>query len=107
MAPRRMAARGVPEGSMNVDLRKENDRLKLFNADLHSQLTTMRQSRTISPEEESQIADLRRQFEMLNKDAIALAVWLRNNKAKEINQGKHMGMSLSDVCIMYMAKGLQ
>lgn len=88
-------------------LSKENRRLTDLNLDLHSQLTTLRESRTVSPDEDSAITTLRQEFDRVNKEQNLLGEWMRNNKAKEISQGKHMGLSLAQICIMYMAKGLE
>jgi hypothetical protein len=87
-------------------LAKENRRLKELNDDLHHQNSELRGSRLLSPIEEESIKALRVERDMLNADAQKLALWLRGNKEKEIRQGKHIGMSLAEVCIMYMAKGL-
>lgn len=87
-------------------LAKENRRLTALNADLQSQLVTMRKSRTISSEEEAGIKTLREEYHRINYDINQISLWLRNNKATEIKQGRHMGMTLSEIVIMYMAKGL-
>lgn len=87
-------------------LRAENRQLRERNADLHSQLQTHRQSRTLSPEEDKAIADLREQFRVQNEEVNAIAMWLRRNKQKEIDQGRHTGLKFSEVVIMYLAKGL-
>lgn len=106
-----MAIKKTPAkpADLNADydtLARENRRLTELNQDLNSQLKTMRESRTISPEELESIRLLREDFNRLNGEQIELAKWLGRNKSKEIDQGKHKGMTLADVCIMYMAKGL-
>jgi len=87
-------------------LEKEIHRLTDLNRDLNAQLITLRESRSLSKSEEQSITQLRSEFNRLNEDVNKLGMWLRMNKAKEIQQGKHMGMSLAEICIMYMAKGL-
>ena len=99
----------VTPADQNADydsLAKCNRELTELNADLHAQCTELRASRLLSPDEEASIKTLRREFDRLNVDVNKLGQWLRDNKALEIKQGKHMGMSLAEICIMYMARGL-
>jgi len=90
----------------NRILKDENRRLKELNADLHQQNTELRASKLLSPQESEAIAQLRRDYDRVNTETNKIAKWLSENKAKEIKQGKHEGMSLSQIVIMYMAKGL-
>jgi len=87
-------------------LAKRNRELTLLNTDLNAQCVELRKSKLLSPGEEEAIKSLRGEFDRLNADVNKLGLWLRDNKAMEIRQGKHMGMSLSEICIMYMARGL-
>lgn len=87
-------------------LAKENRRLKELNADLNEQCRVLRESRPLSKEEEQQIAALRMDRDRLMAIENRLAMWLRDNKALEIKQGRHVGLSVAEICIMYMAKGL-
>lgn len=87
-------------------LAKENRRLTELNQDLQSQLVTMRESRTISPDEEDAIKRLRKEYDRMNYDINQISLWMRNNKAKEIKEGRHTGLRLNEIVIMYMAKGL-
>lgn len=99
----------VIPADLNADydsLARENRRLAELNKDLHAQNTELRKSRLLSPDEEKSISTLRQEFDRVNRDCIHLAKWLQDNKIQEIKQGKHMGMTLAEVCIMYMAKGL-
>jgi len=88
-------------------LKRDNDRLTELNADLNLQLTELRKHKTISPEQEAHNARVARDFKANDEEIQALAIWLRNNKAKEIGQGKHMGMKLNEICIMYMARSCE
>jgi hypothetical protein len=91
---------------LGLKLRRENHRLMELNRDLHLQLQSQSQARTLSPGEEERIARLREDFRTQNEEVNAIALWLRANKAKEIAQGRHVGLKFSEVVIMYMARGL-
>jgi hypothetical protein len=109
MATKSQSTKPAVSADLNADydsLARENRRLAELNKDLHQQNTELRKSRLLSPQEEESISQLRRDFDRVNAESIKLAKWMQDNKAKEIKQGKHMGMNLSEICIMYMAKGL-
>ncbi len=79
-------------------------KLKERNTDLSNQNTELRGSKRISPAEEAEITKVRAEWQAALEEQNKLALWLRDNKHREITAGKHMGMTLSEVCIMYMAK---
>lgn len=79
-------------------------KLKEHNDDLSNQNRELRGSKRISPEEEAEFTRLRAEHLMALEEQNKLALWLRDNKSRQIAAGKHMGMNLSEVCIMYMAQ---
>lgn len=108
MADKRQSKPTQP-ADQNADydsLAKENRRLTDLNKDLHTQLTAMRASRTLSPEEDAANAIVHSERNRMREDINKIALWLRNNKSKEILEGRHTGLSLPEIVIMYMAKGL-
>lgn len=44
------------------------------------------------------------EYRTLKRDADQIALYLRNNYADEIRQGKHTGLSLGDVVTMYLGR---
>lgn len=82
-------------------------KLKERNEDLSNQNKELRASKRLSPDEEKEIANIRAQYGVVVEEQNALALWLRDNKHREITAGKHMGMKLSEVCIMYMARTVE
>jgi hypothetical protein len=82
-------------------------KLKERNDDLSAQNKELRASKTITPAEQKDIARIRAEHLQVSEEQNKLALWLRDNKAKEIAAGKHTGLSVSEVCIMYMARTVE
>lgn len=74
------------------------------NADLKGQNLEYRKSRVLSPEEDAIFTQMRADNQALLDQQNKLALWLRNNKGPEIDAGKHNGMDLSDIIIMYLGQ---
>lgn len=106
MTTKKQPSKPADQNATYDQVMEENRKLKELNVDLHGQLTEMRKSKTISPTEEADFARLREDFRRQNEEVNAIALWLRDNKATEIKQGKHIGLKLSEICIMYMGRNL-
>lgn len=84
--------------------RKEISKLETLNLDMDAQIKELLARDAITKEQAQYFAQLKRDFDAMKLEQDKLAKYLRVNKAREITAGKHMGMSLADVCIMYMGQ---
>ena len=75
--------------------------------DLSAQNEELRTSPTLSPAELAQITAERQQFRALNENQNAIALWLRENRNKEMRRGLHADLTFPQTIIMYLARGLQ
>ena len=85
-------------------LRKRIQELEERIADYSEQLRAIPKARTVSPEEDQQIARVRSEHETLNKEVNEIALYLRNYFSAEIARGDHTGKSISQVVKMYLGR---
>jgi len=70
--------------------------------DIGNQNEELRKSITITPQQKAAYDNQTQVVIGYQEDMNKLAVWLRENKSAEIAAGKHGGMSLVDVILMYL-----
>jgi len=71
-------------------------------ADIGQQNEDLRKSITITHQQKKAYDEQTNVILGFQKDTNRLAMWLRNNKAAEIAAGKHKGLELIDVILMYL-----
>lgn len=71
-------------------------------ADIGNQNEELRKSITITPQQKKAYDEQTNVLIGYKNNQDRLAVWLRNNKAVEIAAGKHRGLDLIDVVLMYL-----
>lgn len=85
-------------------LRRENASLRETIADLAGQIKRHSESQVISPGQLEAFAAQKSAFEAANAEMNAIAIFLRENFAKEIAAGRHSNRSLSDIVCGYMRR---
>lgn len=84
--------------------RKEIARLETLNYDQDKQIRDYIVNGTISKHERDDAANNKRQFDAMKEEMDKLALFIRENKSKEVAMGRHAGKSIADICIMYMGQ---
>lgn len=80
---------------------KENQK-KLIN-NLLEEVKELRAKRTVTEEEWTRLQNISTTQAEYQARENKMALWVRNNKKAEIGQGRHTGLDIADVMIMYAA----
>lgn len=75
-------------------------------ADLVAQVNEHAGKRYVTPEEDAALVQVRTDRDELMTQQNKIALWLRKNKAKEIEQGRHIGLQFHEVVIRYLVSSL-
>lgn len=84
--------------------RKEIARLETLNLDQDRQIRELLKSGS-SLADVDQYARTKREYDQMKGDMDKIALFIRENMKTEIAEGRHAGMSLAEVCVMYMRRG--
>ncbi len=84
--------------------RKEISRLEKLNADQDRQIRELLKSGASLADVE-QYSRTKKEYDAMKTDVDKIALFLREHMKEEIASGKHAGMSLAEVCVMYMRRG--
>jgi hypothetical protein len=85
--------------------RKEIARLERLNSDQDVQIRALLASGASLADVE-QYARTKKEYDLMKADTDKIAMFLREHTEKQISEGRHSGMTLAEVCIMYMKRGL-
>ena len=107
ISPARLLQR-VKELQIEVDtLRKEWRKARDHMIDLGTQNEDLLKRTAISPEELARGREIAAQHRAMDNENQQIVEWFRENRTQELREGRHTGMTLAQVVIMYMARGLE
>jgi hypothetical protein len=84
--------------------RKEISRLEKLNTDQDEQIRALLKSGASLADSE-QYARTKKEYDQMKAEVDKIGMFLRENMKDEIDAGRHGGMTLAEVCIMYMRRG--
>lgn len=94
----------VDHSAFKGSLKTENAALRERLRDLDAQIQRLQSSRLIAPHEEEANREMREQFEAMRAEQNAIAIFLREHFAREIEAGFHAGRGFAEIITGYLAE---